>query len=104
MKKECTRGCSINVVVTIDSYLLFFVNGADYSIIELANLIKEEIKYKGKFIFNKLMPDGTKQKLLDSSLMEKLGWVHSTEIKDGIKKTYDYFLKEINKNDRKYNY
>ena len=39
------------------------------------------------------MPDGTKRKLLDISRMKSLGWKYSITLKEGLQKTYDWFLK-----------
>lgn len=66
--------------------------GDDISIKDLANLIKSIIGYDGDIIFNTSMPDGTPRKLLDVSRLNELGWSYKTNLIDGIKKTYKYFL------------
>jgi GDP-L-fucose synthase len=68
--------------------------GYDISILELANVIKEIVNYKGNIIFDKTKPDGMSQKLMDISKMKKIGWEHKVNIKDGIKKTYEWYLKQ----------
>ena len=50
---------------------------------------------KVRFIWDVSKPDGTPRKLMDVSKMKELGWQYSTELKDGIKKTYQWFLKNI---------
>ena len=65
--------------------------GKDISISELAQKIKDIIGYKGKIEFDKINPDGTSQKLLDVSFAHKLGWRHSMELDDGLKKTIDVY-------------
>ena len=61
----------------------------------LAELIKDVIGYKGSLEFNTSMPDGNPRKLLDCSLINSLGWMHSTELEAGLNKTYDWFKNNI---------
>jgi GDP-L-fucose synthase len=51
----------------------------------LAILIKDTIGFRGDIVFDKSKPDGTMKKLLDASKLNKLGWQHSLELKQGIK-------------------
>ena len=70
--------------------------GKDISIKELAYLIKDTIGFKGDFCFNTEKPDGTMVKLTDPSKLHELGWKHSVELEDGIRKIYEWYLKEKN--------
>lgn len=65
--------------------------GEDISIKELAYLIQEIIGYSGKLAFNTSKPDGMPKKLLDVSRINKLGWKHTTSLREGIMKTYDWY-------------
>jgi GDP-L-fucose synthase len=67
-------------------------SGKDQTIIELAQLIKDIIGYRGKFRFDATKPDGTTRKLLDVKRIEKLGWRAKTSLRDGIKLAYADFL------------
>ena len=49
-------------------------SGSDMTIKELANLIKDTVSYAGKIVFDRSKPDGTRQKLLDSNLLNSCGW------------------------------
>ena len=72
-----------------------FVNigtGEDLTIMELAELIKSIVGYKGEIILDKTKPDGTPRKLLDVSRIHSLGWRHTINLKEGIRKTYGNFL------------
>lgn len=69
--------------------------GEEISIINLANMIKETMEYEGSIKTNLEMPDGNPRKLLDSGLINSLGWSSSTSLKDGLKKTYSWFLENI---------
>lgn len=78
-----------------------FINigtGMEISILELANIIREIVGYKGKLIFDNTKPDGTMRKLMDVSRINSLGWSAKTSLKDGIKIVYNDFL--LNKNIR----
>ncbi|MBO6974248.1 MAG: GDP-L-fucose synthase [Prochlorococcus marinus CUG1435] len=84
-----------------DSNYLGFLNvgtGKDISIKELANLIAEEVNFKGNIEWDLLKPDGTPKKLLDVSKLNKLGWFASTEINNGIKSTINNYSDNLNKN------
>ncbi len=71
-------------------------SGADNSIKELANIIADEVGYKGEIIWDISRPDGSPRKLLDSSRFCALGWAPKIKLKDGIKLAYNAF-KEANK-------
>lgn len=68
-------------------------SGKEISIYDLAILMKEVVGYTGEIKTDLNMPDGNPRKLLDSTIINKLGWTHSTNLKDGLIKTYDWFLK-----------
>jgi GDP-L-fucose synthase len=67
--------------------------GEDITIRELADLISEVIGYKGEIRWDNTKPDGTPQKLLDVSRLQNMGWKHRTSLKDGLRLTYQDFLK-----------
>lgn len=66
--------------------------GSDLTISALADLIAEVIGYRGEFVFDSSKPDGTPRKLSDVSRLSALGWRHRTSLKEGVRKTYDWFL------------
>ena len=70
-------------------------SGKDISIKELAGMIQKIIGHQGNIIWEDSMLDGTPRKLMDVSKMKELGWQYSTELEDGIKKTYLWFLDNI---------
>lgn len=67
--------------------------GVDYSIKELAGIISKVVGYKGEIEWDITKPDGAPRKLLDSSRFFSLGWKPSTDIEDGIKITYEWYIK-----------
>jgi GDP-L-fucose synthase len=69
--------------------------GTDYSIEEYYSITKKVLNAKGDFYFNTSKPEGMKQKLLDVSKQNYLGWSPNTSLEDGIKKTYEHYLKFV---------
>jgi GDP-L-fucose synthase len=65
--------------------------GEDHSIKEMAEAIMEITGYKGKIVFDTTKPDGTMQKLLDVTKLEKLGWKYEIKLKEGLQHTYNDF-------------
>ncbi|WP_272907280.1 GDP-L-fucose synthase family protein [Pseudohongiella sp. O18] len=63
----------------------------DISISELANLIKEVVGYEGDIEYDLSKPDGTKRKLLDVKLLNRLGWKAKVSLKAGLNITYSEF-------------
>jgi GDP-L-fucose synthase len=68
--------------------------GVDLEISDLAEQIKEIVGFKGLIEYDTTKPDGTPRKLLDVTRMNELGWQYKTMLEDGLRKTYDWFLKE----------
>ena len=70
--------------------------GIDISIKELADLIAAEVGYEGQLVFDTTKPDGTPRKLMDTSLINKIGWNFKMSLKNGISQTVNEFIeKEI---------
>ncbi|MBX3008369.1 MAG: GDP-L-fucose synthase [Melioribacteraceae bacterium] len=69
--------------------------GKDLTIAELAEIIKKVIGFDGKIVYDTSKPDGTPRKLMDVSRLHQLGWTHSTSLEEGIKKAYEWFLKNL---------
>ncbi len=69
--------------------------GKDITIKDLAETIQRLTGHKGKILWDTSKPDGTPRKLMDISKMKKIGWEYSTELENGIQKTYQWFLENI---------
>jgi GDP-L-fucose synthase len=67
-------------------------SGEDISIRELAELICEVVGFKGELAWDTTKPDGTPRKLLDVSKVHALGWRHQIPLREGIARTYQWFL------------
>ncbi len=66
--------------------------GKDYTIRELADIVKRAVGYEGEVVFDLSKPEGTLTKLQDVSKLTALGWRYKTELKDGIRVAYQDFL------------
>jgi GDP-L-fucose synthase len=67
--------------------------GEDVSIRELAELICEIVGFEGELAWDANKPDGAPRKLLDISKIRRLGWSPSISLREGIARTYEWFLK-----------
>ena len=68
--------------------------GEDVTIRELAETICEIVDFRGEIVFDSSKPDGTPRKLMDSTKLMRLGWKPSITLRDGIRQTYDWYLRE----------
>jgi len=80
----------------LPGYLYNIGTGKDITIKELAETIQSVIGHQGKVLWDGSKPDGTPRKLMDVSKMAAIGWQYSTELEEGVKKTYEWFLENIN--------
>ncbi|MBY8039683.1 GDP-L-fucose synthase [Vibrio fluvialis] len=70
--------------------------GVDCTIREMAETMARVVGFKGDVVFDSTKPDGTPRKLMDVSRLASLGWRFSTELEDGLAKTYQWFLANQN--------
>ena len=68
--------------------------GQDIPIGELAALIRDIVGYRGPIEFDTNFPDGTSQKLLDVSLLKRLGWEARVGLRPGIEATYQWYCRQ----------
>ena len=69
--------------------------GSDVSIKELVELIMDVEDYHAELEFDPSKPDGMPQKLLDVSKLTDAGWSAKTSLREGLEKTYKYFLEVV---------
>ena len=89
---------NIDAVQLYDKLKLSHLNvgcGADITISDLANLISKIVGFKGSINYDTSKPDGTPKKLLNVDNLTNLGWKASTKLEDGIKNTYNWYIKNI---------
>jgi GDP-L-fucose synthase len=66
--------------------------GEDLTIRELVEIIAKVIGFEIDLVFDMTKPDGTPQKLLDTSRLLALGWKPRISLYDGIQQTYQWLL------------
>ena len=94
---DCASAC-LFLLEKYDSPEIINVGcGEDISIHELAELICDVVGFDGELSWDKTKPDGTPRKLLDLSKLRGLGWTPTIPLRDGIAKTYEWFLKNVAK-------
>ena len=85
-----------NIYETNTKPMLSHINigtGTDVTIRELAETISEVVGFNGAIHFDSSKPDGAPAKLLDVSLINKLGWSASIDLRKGLASTYNWYLK-----------
>jgi GDP-L-fucose synthase len=66
--------------------------GTDISIHDLALAISRTVGFQGQIQFDASKPDGSPRKLMDSSLLNTLGWKATTGLEQGLQLAYQDFL------------
>ena len=69
--------------------------GYDITIRDLALLVAKVVGIDAGLVFDPSKPDGTPQKLLDTSRLQQLGWQPRITLEDGIRDTYQWFLRNL---------
>ncbi len=55
--------------------------------------MRDVVGFSGNFVFDPTKPDGAPRKLLDVSRLKNMGWTYNIKLKEGLKATYQWFLK-----------
>jgi GDP-L-fucose synthase len=73
--------------------------GEDLTIGELSKIVKKVVGFTGDVIWDRAKPDGTPRKLLDVSRLRRIGWQPRIKLSDGIRSTYESYLKHSGQSD-----
>ena len=71
--------------------------GKDISIGEVAEIIKEVVGYQGQLSFDTSKLDGSPRKLVDISRLSNMGWNYTTNLREGLEKTYNWYISNVSK-------
>jgi GDP-L-fucose synthase len=74
--------------------------GEDVTIKDLAETIALVTGFKGNLEWDSSKPDGTPQKLLDTTRINDIGWKPTISLEQGIQETYAWFREELRTNSR----
>ena len=66
--------------------------GMDITIREMAETMKQVVGFEGELTFDITKPDGPPRKLIDVRRLSDIGWEYSTKLKEGLEKTYKWYL------------
>jgi len=69
--------------------------GEDYTIKEIIEIIKDVVGYTGNIVWDTTKPNGTPKRLLDSSKLFSLGWKPKTQLYDGLKEAYHWYISNL---------
>lgn len=69
--------------------------GTDYSVNEYYETAAEVIGWTGQFVHDVNRPVGMKRKCVSTTKQRAWGWGPKTSLKEGIRLTYDYYLKSV---------
>lgn len=69
--------------------------GFDLTVRDVAELLADVIGYQGILTFDPSRPDGTPRKLLDTTLLQSLGWKPTITLREGLQHTYEEFVQRF---------
>ena len=78
------RNCHINVGT-----------GKELTIKALSQLVADTVGFTGQIAWDTTKPNGTPRKLIDVDKLHRLGWHHSVEIEDGVRKLYEWYRQSL---------
>lgn len=93
---DMARSCILVMNKYDEREIINIGTGEDITIAQLSKTIKKVVEFKGQITFDKTKPDGTPRKLLDISKLKQLKFENKHSLEDGIRMTYNDFLKKYN--------
>jgi len=66
--------------------------GEDMAIIDLARLVAGVVGFEGQILTDPEKPDGTPRKLMDTAVLNSLGWKPKIELQVGLQEAYGAFV------------
>lgn len=76
-----------------DPGLINVGTGIDHTVTEIAETLRDIIHPTARIEFDTTRPDGMPRKVLSVSRVHQLGWHHQIDLADGLRATYDWYLK-----------
>ncbi len=86
------------LVSRVTPALINIGTGEEMTIRELALLIRDTVGFAGDLVFDASRPDGTPRKLSDVTRLHELGWRHSVRLAEGVRQTYQWYLRTMPRN------
>ena len=92
LKLKINNSKKLSKIIKINS-LINVGSGQEFQIKKFAEIINKLTFSNKKLRFNKKFPDGTKRKILDISILKKIGWKSKINLYDGLKNTISWYKK-----------
>lgn len=89
---DLAEGCLHLLTLPDPPSLVNIGAGYDLPIAEIAKMIADTVGFEGEIVNDTSKPDGTPRKLMDSSLINSLGWKATTTLEEGLRLAYQDFL------------
>jgi GDP-L-fucose synthase len=69
----------------------------EYTIKDLAEIVKQKLQYTGEIIWDTNKPNGTPKRSVCVEKLSKLGWYPKIKFEDGLSQTVDWFMNNRSK-------
>lgn len=89
---DCAEACVFLMNNYNEASPINIGSGYDFTIKEIAEVVKGIIEFNGEIIYDTSKLTGTNNKLLDITKINRLGWVHKVFLAEGILRTYNHIL------------
>lgn len=91
---DLALACIHFLKIKTNEHLINIGSSEEYTISQFVNKITKFLSYQGNIIYQKNMPNGTPRKIIDSSIAKSYGWSAKIKFNEGLKLTYNDFLKK----------
>jgi GDP-L-fucose synthase len=69
-------------------------SGVEYSIKEVAEMVKEIVGFEGELLWDTTKPNGTMKRPLNINKIKKMGWFPKVNLYDGIVATFEWYKQQ----------
>lgn len=70
-------------------------SGQETTISELVDIICDVVGFRGRIVYDRSKPNGAPRKILDSTKIRTLGWKPKVSLREGIERTYQWYLSTL---------
>ena len=93
--EDMADGCIFIMKHYSDASHLNIGTGKDITIRELAETVGQVAGWEGRFTYDPSKPDGPPRKIMDTSRLSALGWQAKTDLRNGLRIAYDWYLANV---------
>ncbi len=92
---DLAEACILLMKKYYKNNIIHIGRGKTTSVAELVEIIRRITGFKGNIIFDKSKPDGMPKRWLDNSRIKSLNWGSITELDEGLKLTYEWYINKV---------